>query len=365
LNCLVDYVSFSAHVDFVQNRDFITKVQPKHIILVHGSVVEMGRFKSAMQLQQKSLPENKRPTITMPPNLQEVKLEFTRRRAAKVIGKLANRNHNDHHHHGGEPKEGESVEGILVTQNFNSKIVAPEDLATYTQLRIGSVSSKLHVPYAGSIDTLRLFFNEMFTGVTERELEFYDTTTDATSTYMVYGLHQDQIKVTVGKTKGVATVEWDASPVRDLIADSVIALLMHAQSSSAAIRITSQPCNHSNNGNNTPQQQQEQQKEIQRHRLELAYKLMTDQFSNVEATYTDTTGTFIVRNHDNEQNNNEDTAVVENDMLVKAVVEFYENSQKGMQHDAKITVTSSDEKIAANVQDCLHYLTSAAAPIPI
>ena len=33
LNCLVDYVSFSAHVDFVQNRSFITQVDPKHIIL--------------------------------------------------------------------------------------------------------------------------------------------------------------------------------------------------------------------------------------------------------------------------------------------------------------------------------------------
>ena len=33
LNALVDYVSFSAHVDFVQNRSFIQQVSPKHIIL--------------------------------------------------------------------------------------------------------------------------------------------------------------------------------------------------------------------------------------------------------------------------------------------------------------------------------------------
>lgn len=39
LNCLVDYVSFSAHVDFVQNRSFITQVAPKHIVLVHGQKV--------------------------------------------------------------------------------------------------------------------------------------------------------------------------------------------------------------------------------------------------------------------------------------------------------------------------------------
>ena len=57
LNCLVDYVSFSAHVDFMQNRNFITKVDPKHIILVHGQKDEMGRLKSALMLQHRQLPE--------------------------------------------------------------------------------------------------------------------------------------------------------------------------------------------------------------------------------------------------------------------------------------------------------------------
>lgn len=57
LNCLVDYVSFSAHVDFVQNRGFMTRVDPKHIILVHGQKDEMGRLKSALLLQQRQLPE--------------------------------------------------------------------------------------------------------------------------------------------------------------------------------------------------------------------------------------------------------------------------------------------------------------------
>jgi cleavage and polyadenylation specificity factor subunit 3 len=57
LNALVDYVSFSAHVDFVQNRSFITQVAPKHIILVHGQKDEMGRLKSALMLQYKQYPE--------------------------------------------------------------------------------------------------------------------------------------------------------------------------------------------------------------------------------------------------------------------------------------------------------------------
>lgn len=57
LNALVDYVSFSAHVDFVQNRSFIGQVAPKHIILVHGQKDEMGRLKMALMLQYKQQAE--------------------------------------------------------------------------------------------------------------------------------------------------------------------------------------------------------------------------------------------------------------------------------------------------------------------
>jgi hypothetical protein len=46
----VETVSFSAHVDFVQNRDFITRVNPGHIVLVHGSGQEMSRLRNAMKV---------------------------------------------------------------------------------------------------------------------------------------------------------------------------------------------------------------------------------------------------------------------------------------------------------------------------
>jgi Pre-mRNA 3'-end-processing endonuclease polyadenylation factor C-term len=96
----------------------------------------------------------------MPPNLQEVKLKFSRRQSAKVMGTLAEK---------GLPKEGDRVQGIMVTnqKDGSTKVVAPEDLAKFTPLRLGSIRSRLNVPFAGSIDTLRLFLNEMFAGVTE------------------------------------------------------------------------------------------------------------------------------------------------------------------------------------------------------
>lgn len=57
LHCQVDYVSFSAHVDFVQNKAFITSVKPKHIILVHGAKQEMGRLKGALIMHYNQEPE--------------------------------------------------------------------------------------------------------------------------------------------------------------------------------------------------------------------------------------------------------------------------------------------------------------------
>ena len=52
-----------------------------------------------------------------------------------------------------EAKEGETVDGILVKQIFNSNIVASKDLSTYTSLCLGSVTSILHVPFSGQVAT--------------------------------------------------------------------------------------------------------------------------------------------------------------------------------------------------------------------
>jgi len=132
--------------------------------------------------------QSKRPTITMPPNLQEVKLKFARRRSAKVMGSLADREK--------EVQEGDEVQGILVTHNFQSKIVAADDLAAYTPLRVGSIHSKLHVPFIGLVSTIRLFLTEMFANVVETSNDMTDTTTEADGSEPVtFELHGGQVSV--------------------------------------------------------------------------------------------------------------------------------------------------------------------------
>jgi cleavage and polyadenylation specificity factor subunit 3 len=349
LNCFVDYVSFSAHVDFVQNRSFITQVEPKHIILVHGQKDEMGRLKSALLLQFRQLPENKRPTVTMPPNLQEVKLKFARRRSAKVMGKLAEQDE--------EPQEGQEVNGIMVTHNFSSKIMTPEDLSIYTPLRVGSISSKLHVPFSASVDTLMLFLNEMFMGVTQTIL---DKEEEDSNTITVLGLKEDQIIVTVGTVKGIAVVEWDASPANDVIADAIVALILHSQSSPASIRLTSKPCRHPSASELEPQRKiaRDDSTTNTASRLKLISDSLKDQFNVVESIYESHRATYEIKadfSHDTSSTDLSETG----ELLCHVTVEF--EDEYG--NHANVTVDCVDEKLGQNVRESIRSLASAAGPM--
>lgn len=285
----------------------------------------------------------------MPPNLQEVKISFPRRRSAKVIGTLADIE--------GEPQEGDNVEGVLVTHNFKSKIVAPQDLSTYTPLRVGSISSKLHVPFVAAVETLQLFLNEMFSGVTQTE---HGEGVDG-ATITTFGLHQDQIKVTTGKTRGTAIVEWDASPEGDVIADAVVALLMHAQSSTASIRLTSKPCRHrrsSDEGEDTESSKKQKLDDstTSESRLRFIHDTLKDQFEMVEAIYDGNTGTFEITS-----DTGLGSGILEEgtSLVCTATVAFDDSSG----NTAKITVECSDKRLGNNVQECIQNLAAAAAPI--
>lgn len=386
LNCLVDYVSFSAHVDFVQNRDFITSVNPRNIILVHGAKEEMGRLKGALMMHYNKLPENKRPTIAMPPNEVEVKLIFTRRRSAKVMGQLAEaptpveaaddedmeeatsiRQKNNKKL--AEPRQGDAVQGILVTQQNSSKIVAPEDLSTYTPLRVGSVSSRLHVPFVGKVEILRMFLNEMFRGieeVTDENMAIDEGADGEAEGAVTFNMHGGQVKVIAGKTKGIATVEWDCSAVGDVIADSVVALIMHAQSSAASIRLTSKPCSHRQKKLKEDEAGEGGEEDVSKSTeecLRALHQALTDQFLTVEATYEAKKGTFEIKIDANNGSKDKEGEAADDDgaLVCTATVEFEED----LGGTAKITVESEDEKLATNVRACLQNVAVASAPISL
>lgn len=55
LRMSVSFISFSAHVDFIQNSAFIEHCSPEHLIFVHGEINEMTRLKNAIQHKHKEM----------------------------------------------------------------------------------------------------------------------------------------------------------------------------------------------------------------------------------------------------------------------------------------------------------------------
>lgn len=302
------------------------------------------------------LNQNKRPTITMPPNLQTVSLKFARRRSAKVMGSLALKK--------SEPFEGEEVRGVFVTHNFTSKIVKPDDLATYTPLRVGSISSKLHVPFTGSIETLRLFLSEMFSGLTETQV--VEDVRDGQKTCYKFRCFQDKVSVTLGKTEGIAIVNWEANPAGDVVADALIALIMHAQSSVASIRLSSKPCRHprvdkndeDNNGKegSLAKKPRHDRVSLTENRLRLIQDTLKDQFDRVETVYEGNTASYEIMT-----DTGVESGLVQKEEPITCTVNVsFPNTFGGI---AKIKVKCIDQKLASNVQECLRNLTKAMFPL--
>jgi hypothetical protein len=196
-----------------------------------------------------------------------------------------------------------------------------------------------------------MFLGEMFRDIEETqeesEVEADENDDEGIVTFNI----GSQVKVIAGKTKGVATVEWDCSPVGDVIADSLVALIMHAQSSAASIRLTGRPCRH--RSKKARDAGTENQATAEEH-LRAVHQALSDQFLSVEATYEAMKGTFEVKLDAN------DGASDENEGLVCTTTVEFVNSLDGT---AKVTVECEDEKLAANVRGCVQNVVAASAPI--
>jgi hypothetical protein len=170
-----------------------------------------------------------------------------------------------------------------------------------------------------------------------------------------------QIKVILGASKGAAIVEWTASPSGDVIADSVVALIMHAQSSSASIRLTSKPCRHPRDEGRMDEDFKKKQRsdeiDVAKERLRFLYVTLTDQFDHVEATYEGNRGTFEITTDCGLE------SVADDDGKLRCVVEARLEGSKASQ--AEIRVESKDATLAANVQACLRNVVATSLPIEI
>lgn len=203
--CQVEYISFSAHTDYLQTSEFIRAIRPPHIVLVHGEANEMNRLKQAL-IREYEDDENP-PVLYNPKNTHAVELHFRGEKTAKVMGSLAV----------DSAKPGHRLSGVLVKRNFSYHLLDPGDLSKYTNLVMSTISQRLSVHFTGS-------FHDLVSLMSSYEWEVIECK-DGSKALKVFGA----ITLTHNAASNMVLLDWSSSPINDMYADAIIALLMKNQ----------------------------------------------------------------------------------------------------------------------------------------
>ncbi|KAK0485954.1 beta-lactamase-like protein [Armillaria novae-zelandiae] len=205
----VDYISFSAHVDYSQNSEFIELVKAQHV--VHGEQTAMGRLRAAMTSRYKEREEDVK--IHTPRNLETLNLSFRGERVAKAIGTLAD--------------AGATNKRRLVRSSSRKRLfIHPLGSAGFTGLH-------------------RAFYMYCHAKTESRSRGMYG--------HVEEGLDKDGVPtmrvmgaVDVKQTQEhELTLEWDSSASNDMLADSTLALITGIDKSPASVKLTSHGHTHS------------------------------------------------------------------------------------------------------------------------
>ncbi|PFH52094.1 hypothetical protein AMATHDRAFT_46666 [Amanita thiersii Skay4041] len=218
----VEYISFSAHVDYSQNSEFIEAVKAQHVVLVHGEQTAMGRLRVALQARYKERDEDVK--IHTPRNLETLQLSFRGERVAKAIGTLADN----------PPQANEVLSGLLVAKDYSYTLLDPRDLRDFAGLSSCTVTQRQKIVLGVGWSLVRWHLEGMYGSVEE------GTDKGGVPTMRVMGV------VDVKHTQEHELVlEWESSASNDMIADSTLALITGIDKSPASVKLTTSPHHHS------------------------------------------------------------------------------------------------------------------------
>ncbi|KXN66866.1 hypothetical protein CONCODRAFT_73380 [Conidiobolus coronatus NRRL 28638] len=237
LRMSVDYISFSAHVDYAQNVEFIDLVKSPNLILVHGEANNMSRLYHALRdkyidpTQEAKNPKQYANSkkhhcrIFTPKNTETVKLYFRGDKVAKMVGDLAKE----------PPTDGQVVEGLVVGKDFQYQIMDPEELQELTGLPHSTLIQRLNVPFYANFSLLEVTLQKVFgssclaPALPEvKELDEMEDDDDIPASH----LYSSGITVMGAVTIWDATdsneliLEWEGSMENDMVSDSVVGVIM-------------------------------------------------------------------------------------------------------------------------------------------
>ncbi|TPR11290.1 Sin3 associated polypeptide p18 (SAP18) family protein [Aspergillus niger] len=249
--CTVDEVSFAAHVDGVENRNFIEEVSAPVVILVHGEKHQMMRLKS--KLLSLNAEKTVKVKVYTPGNCEEVRIPFKKDKIAKVVGKLAQIAPPS------EQDDGQLMSGVLVQNGFNLSLMAPDDLREYAGLTTTAITCKQHITLSSaSMDLIKWALEGTFgaieeVGKSQQEVvkkgeedemdnangeTFKEEAADEeipmgdTQTYLVMGC----VLIRYYPRTREVELEWEGNMMNDGVADAVMAVLLTVESSPASVK---------------------------------------------------------------------------------------------------------------------------------
>ncbi|KAL1895347.1 endoribonuclease ysh1 [Ceratocystis pirilliformis] len=259
--CSVAEYSFAAHVDGNENREFIEEVAAPVVILVHGEVHNMMRLKS--KLLSLNASKATKVKVFSPKNCEELRIPFKSDKIAKVVGKLAGIPPPDHIITA-DSDEARLITGVLVQNDFKLSLMAPDDLREYAGLNTTAITCKKRFTMgAAGPDLIKWVLESTFGAVDELpemralnklnsiqkgDVEMADEEVPhVVAAYMVMGC----IKLRYKSDREVE-LEWEGNMFNDSMADSIIVLLMMAETSPAAVKRSSTPHSHSHSDEEEP-----------------------------------------------------------------------------------------------------------------
>ena len=255
----VKTVTFSAHSDFKHTKQFIEKLEPKNIILVHGEGKEMERLRNQFERLKVENKEYQKflPKVYNPQNCQKIIIPFVIPKKGFIVGKLCqdlfdvmfkqkqngveimnsynfninnvNNNPNSHLLKSGDKMEIEeeskdNMENVETEENFfevagvlideENILLSSDEIEKFSvnNIKTFQIKQKLKIKYTLCDEILKNILTDYF------KLEFIDQNKCLICSQIILYLQKDYI-----------ILEWDSNGYSDFLANSIAMIITQLQ----------------------------------------------------------------------------------------------------------------------------------------
>jgi len=203
-----------AHADFKDTDRFIEELKPKEVVLVHGAPTEMTNLNRELTKKYRKHIRAGTFRCSMPRNLQPIEMTFPHSNTARVVGSEAKRIRVVEQQHSSVV----DMNAVVVSRDSSTKIMAAKDVGKFTDLSCAEVEQILHVPFHCTFESLCSALRQIFDKVVMLEED------------RVVKVDGD-VTINWCPERFAIELKWMSSSMRDMLADSIVALAMELQMS--------------------------------------------------------------------------------------------------------------------------------------